>query len=284
MSEHIRKIAGNLRLGEGCIWDEKRRQVHFLDIEGNKLYSYSPESGNITEWNMGDYVGCVVLDEQDNLVTAVGNQLLRFCPESGKREVLLRIPFSSALRFNDGKCDAHGNLWVGTMAIHQSLPMAEGAGSLYCVNKWGVITRYDGFTIPNGMDWSGDGSYFYHIDTQTQKIDRYDMTGAGGLARKCTAVEIEPCQGSPDGMCMDAMGHLWVAMWGGYGVNCYDPESGRRLHEIRLPDQLVSCCAFGGEHLDELYITTAAGEEGNGGGLYVVKLEGQKGKRSNRFG
>jgi sugar lactone lactonase YvrE len=39
-------------------------------------------------------------------------------------------------------------------------------------------------------------------------------------------------------------------------VTRYDP-SGKVEREIWLPVPNVTCCAFGGENLDELYITTA---------------------------
>ena len=67
---------------------------------------------------------------------------------------------------------------------------------------------------------------------------------------------IDPADGSPDGLTVDAEGGVWVALWDGWTVRRYLPD-GSVDREIRLPVSEVTCPAFGGPDLDELYITTA---------------------------
>ena len=112
MEYKIKKIAGNLKLGEGCIWDAARNKVHYLDIEGFNIYSYSLETKKIETMDMGDYVGCIVLDDTNNLVAAVRNRLIHINLETNEKKTLLTIQQPQTLRFNDGKCDKHGNLLV----------------------------------------------------------------------------------------------------------------------------------------------------------------------------
>ena len=64
---------------------------------------------------------------------------------------------------------------------------------------------------------------------------------------------------------------------------CADPESGKVLEELAVPDRNVSCCIFGGPEMDKLFITTARDEDGNGGELYVEKMR-TKGVNGNRYG
>lgn len=279
MRYSIKKIAGNLQLGEGCIWDEIRNKVHFLDIEGYKIYSYSLDTQQIEEIDMGDYIGCIVLDESNRLIAAVKNKLVRINLETREQEVLVEINQPSFVRFNDGKCDKYGNLWVGTMAIDQSHPKAEGAGKLYCIKDKKILSEYSDFTIANGLDWDEEKKTFYHIDTITQQISVYDSFKEGIIGNRRVFVQIEESEGAPDGMCVDAIGNLWVAMWGGSKVNCYDSQTGKKLNEVLLPDKNVSCCTFGGEKMDTLYVTTAQDENGNFGGIYEVLIEGNKGKQ-----
>lgn len=283
MKMEMKQLVFNLHLGEGCIWDEERNKIHFVDIEGFKIYSLEVDHGEIEEYDAGDYVGCIVLDQEGSIIAAVRNKLLRIDLKSKRAETILTIDQPEYMRFNDGKCDKFGNLWVGTMAIDQSHPKAVGAGKLYCISKGKIIAEYEGFTISNGLAWSGDGERFYHIDTKTQKIDVYEVEGPGIIKNKRTLVAIDSEEGSPDGMCMDSEGRLWVAMWGGSKVNSYDSYTGEKLGEISVPSVHTSCCTFGGESLDTFYITSAKDEEGNYGGLYEVRVPGVRGVKSYRY-
>jgi len=51
---------------------------------------------------------------------------------------------------------------------------------------------------------------------------------------------------------------LWGVHWGGYCVSRWIPETGECLERIELPVSQVTSCCFGGEHLDELFITSAS--------------------------
>ncbi|MFD1402843.1 SMP-30/gluconolactonase/LRE family protein [Robinsoniella peoriensis] len=262
-------IATGLQLGEGCIWDQARNKVHFVDIEGFTIYSYSLHDKTLEAFNMGDYVGCIALNDQGDLIAAVRNKIIRLNLSTGMQEPVMQISLPAHIRFNDGKLDPYGNLWVGTMAIDQNHPKAQGAGSLYCIKEGRVISKYDGFTISNGLVWNPSGDKFYHIDTPTQKIDVYDVVEEGVLSNKKTAVFIDEKEGAPDGMCMDGRGQLWVAMWGGGKVQCYDPGTGAKIKEVQVPDLNVSCCIIGGGNKNLLFVTTAQDEHNNLGKLYM---------------
>lgn len=92
-------------------------------------------------------------------------------------------------------------------------------------------------------------------------------------------------KGFPDGMTIDSDGNLWVALFQGKHVIKVDPRKPETLLEkIELPAELVTCAAFGGENLDELYVTTARIEydgkkhDGNGDGLtYKITGTGARG-------
>lgn len=113
-------------------------------------------------------------------------------------------------------------------------------------------------TIWNGLGWSPDGSRTYYIDSPTRRVDVLDYDVATGAATgRRPLVSCEDVDGVPDGMAVDAEGHLWVAFFGGGVVRRYDPEGGL-VTEVALPAAQITSCAFGGDGLDELYITSAA--------------------------
>jgi sugar lactone lactonase YvrE len=172
----------------------------------------------------------------------------------GPAERIAAVPEARpGLRFNDGKCDPAGRFWAGTMAYDQ----AEGAGALYRLDPDGLARMViDEVTISNGLAWSLDGRTMYYIDTPTQRVDAFPcdpVTGAVGDRR--SEIHIPPEAGAPDGMTIDAEGGLWIALWGGSAVHRY--LDGRLEQVIELPVSQPTSCCFGGESMDELYVTSA---------------------------
>lgn len=261
----------NCILAEGCVWNRQEDALYFVDIEGCQIFRWKPgeERADVT-WT-DRRVGCLVFHQNGGIVTAESSRLV--CRNGKEQTVLLDQDLPDYLRYNDGKCDRFGNLWVGTMAVSQNHPAARGGGSLYCIKNGQVAAEYGGFTIPNGMAWSQDGSVFYHIDTALRRVDAYDVEDEIRLVNRRTVVAVPEEEGSPDGMCMDGEGNLWIAMWGGGRVNGYHLPTGKKEEEIKVPDPYVSCCCFGGRDDRELYITTARAEDGSGGQIYRTKMQ-----------
>ena len=85
----------------------------------------------------------------------------------------------------------------------------------------------------------------------------------------------------PDGMVADAEGGLWIAMWGGACVRRYTPD-GQLTEVIEVPAANTTKAAFGGPDLSDLYITSAAGDGGYPGGLFVAQ-PGVRGLPTNSY-
>ncbi len=278
--EQLAKISG--RLLEGPVWDSQKQVLYFVDIEDKKIYRYVPKSEIVKKLDLHSYVGCLVLETTGKLIAAMADGLYRIDFEQHMYQKVMDSPFNQGIRFNDGKCDRYGNLWVGTMAIDQSLNAKE-AGSLYCIRNNLIIEAYTGYTIPNGLSWNQEGTRFYHIDTPTKKVDEYEVEEETVIKNRSTRIDLSNEQGSPDGMCQDEDGNFWIAMWGGSKVICCHGMTGKVLEEILVPDKNVSCCTFGGENLDTLYITTAKDNEGNGGRVYTQTMK-VRGREVYRYG
>lgn len=257
-----------LQLGEGPVWDAEQKLLYYVDIEGKEIGCYDPGSGRHVFWKTQEMPGCIVLDGQGNLISAEKDMLVRLNTRTDKREIIARFPVKEGLRFNDGKCDCRGRLWVGTMAIDQSASYAAGCGALYRYEGGEPVKVLEGLSIPNGIAFSGDNSTMYHIDTPTRQICSYRFDAETGTLSDRQAVVQVKRKGSPDGMTIDCEGMLWVALWDGYGVVRYDPKTGEELEFVPVPDRYVSCCTFGGEKLNLLYITSAMDEKGKGGYVY----------------
>ena len=103
--------------------------------------------------------------------------------------------------------------------------------------------------------------------------------------------KLDETYGEPDGMCTDAEGGIWTARWGAGKVVRPTPN-GEIDVVINFPTAwLITCMVFGGEDLQDLYVTTAVsdyiGEDlpdrYDGGSVYVVKGLGIKGVERFRF-
>ena len=253
-------IDSKSELGEGAIWNYKAGELMWVNIKGKILNFYNPGTGNNKEMFTGQMIGTVVPTESGAVLVALQNGIYNFNPETGSKKLLVspeeHLPNN---RFNDGKCDPAGRFWAGTM----STVGEKNAGTLYRFNGDSTIHKMvENVSISNGIVWSQDKTKMYYIDTPTQKVMGYDYNDKSGeIANAKVAVEIPSEMGHPDGMTIDAEGNIWVALWGGFAVGCWNPETGKLIRTVEVPAKNVTSCAFGDNDLGTLYITTA--REGN---------------------
>lgn len=243
-------------LGEGPVWDEVEKKLYWLDIMNGNLYRYDPHKKQQETFEVGEHIGAVALRRQGGLVTAMKSGFAFFDPEQSEiTNISDPEPHLPGNRFNDGKCDPSGRFWAGTM----SYEVDSGAGSLYCLNgNLSFDKKLPDLTIPNGLAWSADRTRFFFIDSIPRHVYSfdYDDTTAEITNRQILRTFTED-EGLPDGMTIDEKDGLWVALYNGGKVLRLDPSTGETTFEVNLPVPIVTSCTFGGDQLDELYITTA---------------------------
>jgi sugar lactone lactonase YvrE len=243
-------------LGEGPIWDYRRGLLCWLDITGKVIHIYDPVADRDRTIDAGQEVGCVALRSNGGLIFAGRNGFAEVDLESGAiADVLDPERHLPDNRFNDGKCDARGRFWAGTMNTRGQ----PNRGSLYCLYPdLRLRTLVTGVGISNGIAWSSDQKTMYYIDTPTREVAAFDFDAdTGDLSGRRVVIRVPDEKGKPDGMTIDTQGMLWVALYGGGAVTRWDPRDGRLLATIEVPAPRVTSCAFAGLRMDELYITTA---------------------------
>lgn len=276
-------------LGEGALWDAESHRLFFVDILENKLIEMHPEKEIRIEHQMPSMIGTVVVQDDEHVLVALVDGIYRYKLSSREFEFLVCPPENdSTQRFNDGKCDPAGRFWVGSM----SLGGGKETSHLFCMDRDARISvKLDGITISNGIVWSSDKKFMYYIDTPTRKVMEYAYDNKSGMISKPrVAVHVADSLGSPDGMAIDSEDRLWVCMWGGSAVCCFNRENGDLEERILVPAKNVTSCAFSGPDLNELYITTArvgTSEEElkqfpNAGSLFRVNIK-TTGQENYRF-
>ena len=243
-------------LGEGAIWNYKTGELIWVDITGKILNFYNPKLKNNKEMLTGQMIGTVVPAESGKVMVALENGFYQLDPETGAKKLIANpeedIPGN---RFNDGKCDPAGRFWAGTM----STTGKRQAGALYRLDADGSVHKMiDNVGTSNGIVWSLDKTKMYYIDTPTRKVMAWDYNNeTGEISHPKTAVNVPEEMGYPDGMTIDADGNVWIALWSGSAVGCWNPETGELLRTIDVPAKNVTSVAFGDDDLGTLYITTA---------------------------
>lgn len=238
------------------MWHPARKSCFWTDIENRRLYEYKWEEQTLHSRRLDYKVALIIRDKQDRLILGLNGGLAKFDVETGALSWLLDIEKERPdHRCNDGGVDSEGRLWVGTM--HKNF--REGAGSLYCLDNDLVLRkRLENVTISNGLVWSGDNSRMYYIDSPTRMVKSFLFdSGSGSIHFEKAAIRIPEELGTPDGMTIDEEGMLWIAHWGGFGVYRWNPLNGEWIGTIKLPVPHVTSCAFAGNGLDTLVITTA---------------------------
>lgn len=266
-------------LGEGVLWNEKRRSVWWTDIESSTLFAYDPVSDMLESWDTPHRVACFgFVEEDDRLIVAFDRGIALYDPATSATDWLVGPDaLGDGLRFNDGKIDPVGRFWAGTMI--ENPDRAHGTGALYRLDlQLGLTEQIGGVRISNGLCWSPDGSVMYHADSPKKEICAYRFdpvlgTVSGRRVFAATAKGVHP-----DGSTVDSAGGLWNAQWGGGQVVRYS-EDGDKSLVIDLPVSQPTCVAFGGEKLDLLFVTSARAElsdkrladEPMAGGLFVYQ-------------
>lgn len=278
--EIIQHIEGT-KLGEGPVWDYRSNLLRWVDIPNGLIHNYRPKDKASWTFNIGQMVGAAAPCDNGDLLLAMQHGFAFFNPEAKELKPISDPENDLPLnRFNDGKCDPAGRFWAGTMAI---APPRMEVGSLYRIGSDLKVNKMlSNAIVSNGLAWTKAADKLFYIDTRHFKMWSFDYDNATG---EITNRQIFKAFESdlPDGMTIDENDNLWVAFYLGGKVVCFDSKTGEKLAQIDVPAQCTTCCTFGGENLDTLYITSGAKEgDVNGGALFAVK-PGVKGRRVDLF-
>jgi sugar lactone lactonase YvrE len=231
-----------------------------IDVEAGSVFEGRLVGDRVEEsWKLDfdGQVGAAVPGNDGSVLVATRDRLVVVAPGGERHDGPVIVPAGQDSRSNDGACDPAGRFLVGTLALDDR----EGNESLYRVEDDGTLTTIDSdLSLSNGLGWSPDGSLFYSTDTTPGIIwvrDYDAVTGAIGPRREHLRIE----DGSPDGLCVDSRGNLWVAIWGAGEVRSFSP-AGERIATVTVPTPHPSSVAFVGEALDILLITTSSRDLG----------------------
>ncbi len=239
---------------EGPLWDAATACLWWVDITGQRVHCFDPESSNDSSWSTAGQPGGVVLSAAGEPVVASPEGLAVLDRRTGAMD--LRVPIEQdrpGNRANDAKTDGRGRVWVGTMAYDKRPANA----ALYRVDGATVSRVADGLTICNGPAFDEPHGRLYLADTAISVVDVFGLDPATGtLSGRRRFLDFGEAQVWPDGMTVDDEGMLWVALGRAGAVHRYRAD-GTLDGVVELPTTNPTSVAFGGTDGGDLYITTS---------------------------
>ena len=247
-------------ISESPTWSAAEEAIYWIDVKEPALHRRDRD-GRVQTWRLESDVGAFALtDGPPGAVVALRTGLYDLDLQTGRTELLAPPPFDPDLfRFNEGICDARGRFWVGIMFDPRPSHEAPAAtASLHCFTRaCGLVTEPDAAELHNGAAWSPDGCSFLLAHSNKGTIHRHSYDpDAGRIGPGQPFARVAAAEGLPDGAAMDEQGCYWCAIHGGSVLHRYDPE-GRLIGVIDLPVTQPTMCAFVGDALDEMVVTSA---------------------------
>ncbi|KAK6194998.1 hypothetical protein SNE40_000519 [Patella caerulea] len=286
----IKNVATNV--GEGPHWDPETQTLLYVDPEAGNLHRYNTLTKIDEMRHYDDNTSLIVPRKSGGYVITDGLNISHLDWESGVRTVLASVDQGTRNVFNDGKCDASGRLWAGTMGYMEKpvFPEMEVA-SLYTLEKDLKVNRHlDKISLSNGLAWTHNNTKMFYVDSMPREIWSFDfdletgkMTNKQVLV-KCPKDTIKTL-GYPDGMTSDVDDKIWCAFYEGSCVIRYDPETGQEISRINFPTRQITSCCWGGKNFDELYVTSGHVNitDDQAGSVFRVTDLGTKGRPADVF-
>ncbi|MDD4944996.1 MAG: SMP-30/gluconolactonase/LRE family protein [Rhodoferax sp.] len=267
-------------LGESPFWHPLEQRLYWLDIASCQVLRANLDMDTVEAWPLPCEPGCMAPAASGGLVLALRDGIYRARSWGGALTRLATLDYNPAhMRANDGKCDALGRFWVGTI---DETRQAHNA-ALYCVDarpSQGAVPQVSckispsaGMTTANGLAWSPDQRTLYWADTPSHTVWAWDFDlASASMTQQRVFAHFDPkpagwqpapsdagnggYRGRPDGATVDAQGNYWVAMFEGRRVCQFSP-SGALLAELATPLQCPTMPCLGGEDFKTLYLTSA---------------------------
>jgi len=248
-------------LGEGPVWDVEENGLYWVDGTGRRvgkpsIWRLDPKTGKTETWSLKRDVGALALREKGGAVLALDDGFYFFdFKDSSLEKIELVHAGQPRTRLNDGKCDRRGRFFAGGMDDKEELKLC----GLWRLDADRSVTLVDdGIICSNGPCWSPDDKTFYFADTFQGEIWKYDYDIATGTpSNKRVFASFKKDAGVADGSTVDAEGHVWNAQLISGDLVRYAPD-GSVERRIGMPVRNITSVIFGGEKLDEIYVTSMA--------------------------
>jgi sugar lactone lactonase YvrE len=279
--------------GEGAVWHPEESAVYWTDINRCLLHRYTISDTKVATWQFEQPVTAVTLTTDPDLLLIVlgGSIVLWHTKDCHRTDTIFELTSWPAIRCNDARVGPDGLLWFGTMQNNvrsdgSSKAITENVGELLSLDSNGKTQSWHtGIGITNTVAWSPEGERLLFGDTLSNCLYVSAFDKQRSIMAEPNIFSADFHRGLPDGSAVDSDGYLWNCRYGGHCIVRFAPD-GSVTEVIEAPFQNPTTCAFGGDDLKTLYITSAAATGNNekdlGGALFGMQVD-VAGLPSHRF-
>jgi len=259
-------------LGEGPYWDEVNEHLYYVDAFAGHICRLTPTTGAVEKITFPGLVTIVIAyQNEQNMIISYRNEVRKLNWASGVYTLIATVApqLGGRERFNDGKCDPRGRLFIGTVLDDPKTgKIVPGGGSLYRLDGNEFTKVSEGYDISNGISWSNDlsASKMYFNDSEGRKMYVFDYdieTGTPSNRQVLIDFANGEIPGYPDGMTMDKFGYIWTAMYAGARILKIDPDTATVVDQVMLPTAGIPTSLAWGKFQGEdgFFVTTATGTD-----------------------
>lgn len=254
----IEQVSGPVAaLGECPIWDWRNSYLYWIDIGDRRVHRYEPATDTSQTRTLQGRPGAIAMTtDSDRFLVAVEHEIIELTWSTGETKSFIEFETSGTkTRLNDGRCDAAGRFWIGSMDDpSQGGPLAARLYRLDQLDSYSVIET--GVGVSNGLAFTPDGAGMYWADTTRGLVWQYDYDLAtGDRSNGRQFLNFADLPGRPDGACVDDSGCYWIACVYGWAILRVTP-TGLIDRRIDLPIESPTMPAFGGADLSTLFVTS----------------------------
>lgn len=263
----LHQVATGFEWTEGPVWFPDHQLLLFSDIPGDRMMRLTPDGHVSTFRQPSNYANGHTRDRQGRLVSCQhGSRSVTRTEADGSITVL-------ADSFGGGRLNSPNDVIV------------QSTGAVWFTDPtYGILSDYEGYTAdpeqethnvfridpstgaleamitdfvqPNGLAFSPDEKTLYVAESGSSHdaevpsvIRAFQLDDSGRIVSDRIFAAID--KGLPDGMRVDAAGHVWSSA--ADGIHCFHPD-GTRLGKILVPE-VVANLTFGGRRGNRLFIT-----------------------------
>ena len=242
-------------LGESPIWNYFDSSLYWVDIDGYKVKKYNDEKG-IVSYNMEKKPTCLALIDRNTMMIALQDGIGIYDYRNNSYNYLAKID-NKSVRLNDGKCDKNGILYIGSMCLYEP---KEPIGTIYNFKNGTLNELIPNIGISNGISFDKNNTMYY-ADSLKKTIYKFD-------ANNTVIQSYNNC--CPDGSTIDINNKYYSCLWEGYGIDIFNNDV--KENHLSLPCKFTTCCCFGGENMNKLFVTSAYNNTNDCGNLHVLDL------------
>lgn len=248
-------------LGEGISIKPNKREVTWVDIDGNKVFWKNLDSNEEGVLSDFELPSCTFSDgDSGTFISHLGG--IDWVDKNYRNRQLCTTWFQkdSGLRCNDGKMDLNGNIWISTMSISY----LENQGSIWFWDRKNKpILVLDNLSIPNSIAVDEERNKIYFADSAQQVIYHGSLTSDRNRIDSIKTF-FSSRVGTPDGSTLDRQGNLWNTRWDASSVLKISPN-GEVLGEVDTPFLRPTSCVFSHKNSDLLVTSASTQNDVNSG-------------------